>query len=197
MNKLFFCSLVLFFAVGCYDETVEVKRNITQMKTLDINKSKIGIMIPEDGVHKSFSRQTNIYGNSVSVPADKRIYGSGMTVCRKVREVLITKAEEKIILLIDGTTEKDVAIKKADERGLSFVILIEIYKWQEEMTNWTGVADKVGLTLQLYDVTNRRVANEINYYAESKFWDLEDRKAEELLDREAFYQVVYNLVGLH
>jgi hypothetical protein len=120
-----------------------------------------------------------------------------MTVCRKVREVLITKAEEKIILLIDGTTEKDVAIKKADERGLSFVILIEIYKWQEEMTNWTGVADKVGLTLQLYDVTNRRVANEINYYAESKFWDLEDRKAEELLDREAFYQAVYNLVGLH
>lgn len=201
MKKFVLVSIILGFLIGCYGETVEVKKSSNSFSNASVATSRIGVMIPKDGICRSYDPKQSQGGSSKTRPYTNDIltvmYGSGMKVSKKIQEILSTRMEENSIILINGTTDRGVAILKAREQALKFVVLIDIYKWQEEKTASSIIPDDLGITFQLYDLTNDKITNEINYYAKYAFWDRRmGTRTEELMDREEFYQAIFNLIGL-
>jgi len=188
MRKLFFLgiiALVLTAFTGCYSSQHNIKKDLNVNTERVDSKSSIAILIPPDGSFISTSRQDKNFNVDVPDILKEEIiaYGSGILVSEKIKHILITKYDNITI------------IKDKNNITTDYIIIPNIYHWEERSTEWSGIADKLGIKIQLYNVRTDKIVNEINYYAECGWLDV-DSRTEFLMDHADFHKGIYYLVGL-
>ncbi len=126
----------------------------------------------------------------VATPSDASDYpGSGTLVAEAVRTAALTRFANVQILEV---SDRAVCERRCAEDGAHVLIIPEIAQWEDHATNWSGLADKVRITVTLYDIADSRLRR-MTFTAHSTWWTFTNDPPEDLLGR-TFQEGVVSLL---
>ena len=151
----------LISLAGCYTAGAVVERGEFQDLAARPSESKVRVATPEDGTDGKI-----------------RYPGSGRLVAEAVRgAVLSTFADVQVV----GLSDRALCEKRCVEDGAHLLIIPEIVRWEDHATNWSGIADKIRISVTLVDLADSKLRR-ITFTAHSTWWNLTDDPPEYMLD---------------
>ena len=146
---------------GCYTAGAAIERGEFQDLTARPADSKVRVATPEDGADGKL-----------------RYPGSGRLVAEAVRNaVLSTFADVQVI----GLSDRTLCEKRCAEDDAHLLIIPEIVRWEDHATNWSGTADKLRVSVSLFDLAESKLRR-ITFTAHSTWWNVTDDPPEYMLD---------------
>lgn len=166
MTKYLLAFLSVVFFIGCtstykydFDENTD---------TLEKDKN-IAISVSDDGY----------YGSDVYA-------GSGRTLSNEIKLALKPYASRAIILR-NTTTLDDFSNEEIEK--YDYIIIPEIIHWEDRATAWSGIPDKVEISIEIYD-SKRELLKSATIQGKSSSVTLSTNDPSELLKKplEAFFK---------
>ena len=105
--------------------------------------------------------------------------GSGRSAATALQSMFQDYAQR--IKLSDEIATTETHLNSARAGGFSFLVEPLVWEWKEEPTEWSGVSDKLDVTLRLLRVSTGEVAATARIKSKSTFWTLGGDKVEHLL----------------
>lgn len=170
MKKILFGILLVIIFVSC-TSTYKYDFNNPSEEILEINKN-IAITVSEDGA----------YGNDVYT-------GSGRKVSNTIR-IELKKYTTNIEILKDKVSLKDLSDQES--YGYDYIIVPEIIHWEDRATAWSGIPDKVEISIEIFD-ENRNLLKSAILSGKSSTMTLSANDPSELLEKpiEEFLKSVF------
>ena len=144
MKKIIFLFIIALSFVSC-TSTYKYDFNNPSNETLEKNK-EIAVSVSEDGSYGS-----DIYN------------GSGRTLSNTIRQQL-KKYSSNVVILKNNETLKDFMEYVDDETGetlkdftdeeiknYDYIVIPEILHWEDRATAWSGLPDKIEVSIEMYD----------------------------------------------
>ena len=159
MKKIIFLISISLLFISC-TSTYKYDFNNPSNKALEKNK-EIAVSVSDDGSYGS-----NIYN------------GSGRTLSNSIKQQ-VKKYSSNVIVLKNNETLKDFTdeeIKKYD-----YIIIPEILHWEDRATAWSGLPDKVEVSIEIYD-SNRELLKSAILSGKSASMTLGSTDPSELLE---------------
>lgn len=170
---------ILMLISGCYSRMHQILRD-DDFKPINYNKDEsIAVMLTDDGSH------TFIYTddkNSTTQHTKNEFYlGSGIIVATKVQAALLGIFSRVETL---NTKNKEKAIILCKQQKINLLVVPTILHWEDRNTPWSGVADKIEVKIEVFNVTLDRAVNSIIFKANNEWATLTDKPPEDLLNGE-------------
>jgi len=199
MRKLLCFILVIGLLIlisGCYGKTKNIIKDKNFQKTFFNKEDKIAIMVSKDGYYESEIEIENNFSPD-NIKTETKVvtcYNSGSKLSTKIEGIISLHyniGNVKIIPL----TDLEAAIGYSKEKSFDFLIKPKIIRWEERWTEWSGIADKLIVEFEYFDVKSNKLINKIKFHGECQFWNF-DNEVDDLMDYKEFNQSIYNLVGI-
>jgi len=181
-GKLLILVLLFFSITGCYARMQETLRD-DHFKPIKFNTDeKVAVMLSGDGVYK-FSDDFSDENSSLKALADntKLYLGSGIAVANKVQAALLSIFSEVEMF---NTKNKEKAIHLSKRQKVKYLVVPAILHWEDRNTPWSGVADKIEVKIEVFDMKTDKMVNNIIFKANNEWATLSDKPPEDLLDNE-------------
>jgi hypothetical protein len=156
MNKIcwILCLVIPFFSFFCgcsatytYEPSIENKSILGQTAKLIKGKGVVVIEPKENAPGQIYPK-------------------SGKYTASAIREALLHYTNEVSILTKYDTND---IIPSVDKNRYSYIFKPEILHWEERATEWSGLPDRIGIKITVYDTTNDNILSSLIFYGKSKW----------------------------
>ena len=129
MKKIIFLFFITLLFISC-TSTYKYDINNPSKEILEKNK-EIAVSVSEDGSYGS-----DIYN------------GSGRTLSNTIRQQL-KKYSSNVVILKNNETLKDFTDEEI--KNYDYIVIPEILHWEDRATAWSGLPDKIEVSIEIYD----------------------------------------------
>lgn len=129
MKKIIILVAVALLFISC-SSTYKYDFNNPSNEILEKNK-EIAVSVSEDGSYGS-----DVYN------------GSGRTLSNTIRQEL-KKYSSNVVVLKNNETLKDFTDEEIQK--YDYIVIPEILHWEDRATAWSGLPDKIEISIEIYD----------------------------------------------
>ena len=129
VKKIIFLFIIALSFVSC-TSTYKYDFNNPSNETLEKNK-EIAVSVSEDGSYGS-----DIYN------------GSGRTLSKTIRQQL-KEYSSNVVVLKNNETLNDFTDEEI--KNYDYIVIPEILHWEDRATAWSGIPDKIEVSIEIYD----------------------------------------------
>lgn len=191
-RKIIIIVSILMLINGCYARMQQTLRD-DRLKPINFNNDeKIAVMLTDDGSHTFVYGVSDDKANMTSQTEKTEFYlGSGIIVATKVQAALLGlfSQVEKF-----NTKNKEKAILLCKQQNVKFLVVPTILHWEDRNSPWSGIADKIEVKIELFDMTLDKMVNSIIFKANTEWATLTDKPPEDLLNGE-FNKAIVDMFG--
>lgn len=147
------------------------------------------------GCSATYTYEPSIENKSVSAQSFKLIKGKGVAVIEPsmsrliylksgkytasaIREALVRYANEVAIIT---DSDDNNTVPSVDKNRYGYIFKPEILHWEERATEWSGLPDRIGIKITVYDTSNDNILSSLVFNGKSKWFTFGGDHPQDLL----------------